>query len=100
MTLPQRSPAQAPARSAALAQRAYPRTAPSGVRLQPGVGPVGQRPMGQRPMGSGPGLFNGDSEKISAGESWSNDGRATLESRSPVPRILGAAITGSAAGDS
>ena len=51
MTLPQRSPAQAPARSAALAQRAYPRTAPSGARLQPGVGPMGQRPMAQRPTG-------------------------------------------------
>lgn len=47
MTLPQRSPAPALARSAALAQRSYPRTAPSGVRLPAGYGPAGQRPMAQ-----------------------------------------------------
>lgn len=52
------------------------------------------------PMDGGPSLFNGDSDKITAGGSYSNDGRATLESRSPFPWILGAAISGLEGGDS
>ena len=59
MTMPQRSPAPALPRQAAYGQRPYPRPAvpgpqsahpaPTGVRLQPGVGPMGQRPMAVRP---------------------------------------------------
>ncbi|WP_456545751.1 MULTISPECIES: helix-turn-helix domain-containing protein [unclassified Blastococcus] len=53
MTLPQRSPAPALARQAALAQRPLPRPAgalppvrpvPAGLRPQPGVAPAAQRP--------------------------------------------------------
>lgn len=50
-------------------------------------------------MGSGPSLFNGDSDEQSIGGGWTNDGRATLESRSPFPWILGATISGIEEGD-
>jgi len=51
------------------------------------------------PMNSGPGLFNGDSDEQSIGGGWTNDARATIESRSPFPWILGAAISGIEEGD-
>ncbi|WP_425330384.1 excisionase family DNA-binding protein [Trujillonella humicola] len=53
MTLPQRSPAPVPARTATLAQRSYARPPvphrpgaplPAGIRPQPGTLPMGQRP--------------------------------------------------------
>ena len=61
MPLPQRSPAPVLPRQAAQGQHPYTRPAvpgarqvarpaPSGVRLQPGAGPLVQRPMAQRPV--------------------------------------------------
>jgi excisionase family DNA binding protein len=58
---PQRSPASTLPRQAAYGQRHYPRPtvpgprpaahpAPAGVRLQRGVGPMGQRPVALRPV--------------------------------------------------
>jgi hypothetical protein len=51
------------------------------------------------PMDRGPSLINGDSDPLTVGGGWTNDGRATIESRSPFPWILGAAISGVEEGD-
>lgn len=50
-------------------------------------------------MGSGPALYSGDTEQTAIQGGWNNDGRVTMENRTPFPWIVSAAQIGVEDGD-